>query len=169
MSKVVEVEAPNLHPDIAVPRFPATRLTDDHYASLRRVSKLPLVSFILTIAAFVVGLINADWIPVLNLLALAFAALTVLSTVVLLLFVVQARKKQQAALQSAIQVLLPLVRKKYDLDVNADLLESLMSGANLPLFMQGEITRVGLRNLRKQAILVVFETVEESEDSITAE
>jgi len=105
----------------------------------------------------------------LNLLALAFAALTVLSTVVLLLFVVQARKKQQAALQSAIQVLLPLVRKKYDLDVNADLLESLMSGANLPLFMQGEITRVGLRNLRKQAILVVFETVEESEDSITAE
>jgi hypothetical protein len=142
------------HPEISLPNSPATRLTDKHHARLRGISRLPLGSCILTAVLLPIGIFQPAWVPILNLLVLGFAALTVLSTAILLIFVVQARKAQQKMLSEVLHQMLPLIQTKYEVDVTYDLLHSLASGATLPLMVKRDITRVALKNTPKGAVLI---------------
>lgn len=146
----LEVQENNLR----IPTFPATRLSDDHYDSLKKLSRLPLTSFLLTVLILPLGLLNVGWIPLLNLIALCLSAFTMLSTAILFLFVVRARKKQAHIVQKAVEVITPLLCRKYDVDVTKSLVVSLMSGATLPLMVKGEVTRVSLKNKEEESILI---------------
>jgi hypothetical protein len=150
----LETELTAQEEGIHIPHSPATRLTDDHYDGLKKISRLPLTSFILTVLTFPIGLFNVNWISALNLIALCFAAITVLSTVILFLFVIRARKNQQRIVQKSVEVITPLLIQKYGIDVTEDLVVSLMSGTTLPLLVNGEVTRVALKNVDEETILM---------------
>jgi len=153
---IEELEVPAVHPDIVIPAVPATRLTDDYHQRLRKLSRLPLVVFILTIVTILAGIVVPAWLPIFNLIALSLSSFTVLSVGLLLLFVFRARKVQQAKIQTAVDATLPLFQNKYNLDVTGELLISLMSGTKLPLRVGDELMRVAIRNVGKHAELITF-------------
>lgn len=153
---IEELEVPAVHPDITIPAVPATRLTEDYHLRLRKLSRLPLAVFILTIVTVIGGIIVPAWVPIFNVISLSLTGFTFLSVGLLLVFVFRARKAQQAKIQAAVDSTLPLFQNKYNLDVTAELLISLMSGAKLPLRVGDELMRVGIRNVSGHSELITF-------------
>lgn len=140
--------------ELTIPVTPATRLTDEHHVQLKRIARIPLMLMVLIAALFAAGFINPDWVPVLNLIALVLSAATVMFAGVFALFIRKARKTLSEEVQQAAETTTPLLKRKYDVDITEELVVSLMSGAALPLIVQGELMKVKLVNQDKQAKLM---------------